>query len=430
MSDFHKKTVKDISLEGKKVLLRADYNVPLDDDGKVADDYRIQGSIPTIAYLLSKNCAVVICSHLGRPKGRRDGRFSLQPIAKHLEKLLDKKVAFVEDCVGESAKKAKQSLKKGQVLLLENVRFHPEEKENDASFAKELAEGMDVFVQDGFGVVHRAHASTDAITKQLPSVAGLLLEKEVSAIQEILEQPKRPLMAIVGGAKIADKIDVLKSFIKLADVVAIGGAMANTFLLAQGVKVGESMVDTEDIDDAQAIIDAAQKEAKKRHFIFYIPKDVVVADEIGSREKTRIVDWDVHTIASIEHYPKLPSAEAGLVKADEMILDIGPFSAAFIAGAMQTVQTVIWNGTMGVTETPAINGPIGPYAHGTETIMEAMMGEFGHRPKTLIGGGDTAAYVESRGLVDAFDFVSTGGGASLELMAGKKLPGVEALADK
>lgn len=430
MSQFHKKTIRDTKLAGKTVLLRADYNVPLTDQGKIADDYRMEGSIPTLKYLLKQKCKIVICSHLGRPKGHPNQIDSLKPIAKHLQKLLNHDIQFVDDCVGEKAEAAKKQLKQGEILMLENLRFYAEEKANDKKFAAQLAKGCDVFVQDGFGVVHRAHASTDAITKELPSVAGLLLEKEVVTIKETLANPKRPLMAIVGGAKIADKIDVLKAFITQADVVAIGGAMANTFLLAEGIKVGESMVERDDIHEAKQIIEQAKKEAKKRHFVFYIPQDAVVADEINNRDKTRIVDWDAHIIAAVENYPKLPPRGSEQVKNDEMILDIGPFSAAFIAGAMQSVNTVIWNGTMGVAETPGLQGPIGPYAHGTETIIEAMMGEFGHRPTTLVGGGDTAAYIENRGLTRCFDFVSTGGGASLDLLSGKKLPGVEALSNK
>jgi 3-phosphoglycerate kinase len=427
---FDKKTIEDIDLKGKTVLLRADYNVPLTAEGKLADDYRILGSLPTIQYLLKQNCKIIICSHLGRPEGKRDMKFSLKQVAKRLEKLLDHSVQYVDDCIGDDVKKAKKQLKKGEILLLENLRFYEQEKANDADFAKELAQGVDVMVQDGFGVVHRAHASTDAVTKFLPSVAGYLLEKEVTTIRGFIEEPKRPMMAIVGGAKIADKIDVLKAFIKQADFVAIGGAMANTFLLARGIKVGDSMVEHADVDEAKDIIAMAQKEAKKRPFVFYIPQDAVVAEEIDKQAHTRIVDWDAHVIANIENYPKLPAKQTEQVKKTEMILDIGPFSAAFIAGAIQTMETVIWNGTMGVAEVPGVQGPIGPFAHGTETIIEAMLGEFGRKPKTLVGGGDTAGYVESRGLGQCFSFVSTGGGASLDLMSGKKLPGVEALDKK
>ncbi len=427
---FSKKTVKDINLKGKTVLLRADYNVPIADNGKINDDYRMQGSVPTIKFLLEQDCKVVICSHLGRPDGKRDTKYSLKKVAEHLEKLIKRDVQFVNDCKGPVADAAVKKLKKGQVLLLENLRFYPEEEKNDEVFAKELASLADIFVQDGFGVVHRAHASTDAITRYLPSVAGLLLEKEVDTITNTMQSPKRPLMAIVGGAKISDKIEVIETFIKTADILVIGGAMANTFLLARGIRIGESMAEKSDVDEAREIMKKAKAEAAKRHFVFYMPQDAVVADDIAKTAKTRIVDWDAHVIASIENYPKKAPQDSDLVKAGEKILDIGPFSGAFITGAMQTANMVIWNGTMGVTETPGLQGPIGPFAHGTELIIEGMLGEFGHRPYTLIGGGDTAAYVEQRGLVKFFNHVSTGGGASLDLIAGNKLPGVEALEDK
>lgn len=427
---FYKKTIRDRTIKGKTVLLRADYNVPIDKEGKIDGDYRIEGSIPTIKYLLSQNCRIVICSHLGRPKGKRDKQFSLNKVAEHLQKLLKKDVQFIDDCIGPKVDAAVEKMSKGDILLLENLRFHKQEEENDKEFAKQLASIADVFVQDGFGVVHRAHASTEAITHFLPSVAGLLIEKEVTAITSALKTPKRPLMAIVGGAKIADKIDILEVFLKKADILAIGGAMANTFLLARGIKIGESMVDKSEIDEAREIIKRAKQETAKRHFIFYMPQDAVVADDTNKTTKTRIVDWDAHVIASIENYPKQPPHDSSLVTADEKILDIGPFSGAFISGAMQSANMVIWNGTMGVAEAPGVTGPVGPFAHGTELIIEGMLGEFGHRPYSLIGGGDTASYIEKRDLVKYFNHVSTGGGASLDLIAGKKLPGVEALQGK
>ena len=429
---FNKKTVRDINLEGKRVLLRADYNVPVDKAGHISDDYRIKQSVLTLQYLLKQHCKIIICSHLGRPKGPDDTTASLKPVAKRLSKLLGHDVGFINDCIGPEVQKAVNALEDGQILLLENVRFHPEEEKNDAGFAKQLAELADIFVQDGFGVVHRAHASTDAITRFVPSVAGLLLEKEVDTITGVMENPKRPLMAVIGGAKIADKLDVLNRFIDIADFVAVGGAMANTFLLAKGIKTGKSLVDKADIHLAEDIMERAKAKAKKQHFIFYLPQDGVVAKKIDEGAKTRIVDWSAHIIAEIENYPKLPPPETGVVDDDELVLDIGPFSGAFIAGGMQLANTVVWNGTLGVTETPARKGlgPIGPFTQGTELIVEAILGQFGHRPFSLVGGGDTVGYVESRGEVDYFDHVSTGGGASLELMSGKKLPGVEALMDK
>jgi phosphoglycerate kinase len=426
---FSKQTIRDIDLKGKTVLLRADYNVPLE-DGKITDDYRIKQSLPTIKYLLEQNVKLIICSHLGRPSGPHDTANSLFPVAKRLKQLLDQPVEFATGCVGEPAQKAASNLKAGEVLLLENLRFHAEEETNDDAFAKQLASLAEVFVQDGFGVVHRAHASTEAITHHLPGVAGLLLEKEVDTITKVMEQPERPLMAIIGGAKIADKLDVLNRFIELADFVAIGGAMANTFLAARGVDVAASLYDKDNLQLAKDILAKAETESKKRPFIFAVPHDAVAAAKIDKTANTRIVEFTTHTMADIEHYPKRPPAGASQLHADEKILDIGPFSASFIAGAVQLSNTVVWNGTMGVTETAGLQGPIGPFAHGTQTVIEALLGELGHKPFTVVGGGDTVGYVESRKLVEAFGHVSTGGGASLELMSGRKLPGVEALLDK
>jgi phosphoglycerate kinase len=282
----------------------------------------------------------------------------------------------------------------------------------------------------GFGVVHRAHASTDAVTRFLPSVAGLLLEKEVDTITTVMENPRKPLVAVIGGAKIADKIEILKRFIDIADVVAVGGAMANTFLLAKGIDVGKSMTDTDDVPLAKQIMELAQEKTKNGNFVFYLPQDGVVAKKLDKSAKTRIVDWSAHVIADVENYPKRPPREDSQIADDEMILDIGPFSGAFIAGALQLAGTVVWNGALGVTETEGLQGPVGPFAHGTELLTEAMTGQFGNRPFSLVGGGDTVGYIESHGMLEAFNHVSTGGGASLELMSGRKLPGVEALENK
>lgn len=427
---FDKKTVRDIDLHDKRVLVRVDYNVPVDDNGHITDDYRIKKSLPTIQYLLEQDCKIILCSHLGRPEGSSDKKCSLESCAKALSKLLDREVGFVPDCVGEVAEKAAHELGSRQIILLENLRYHKEEEANDDGFAKQLASLGEVFVQDGFGVVHRAHASTDAITHHLPSVAGLLLEKEVNTITNVMSNPKRPLMAIIGGAKIADKIDILNRFIDIADFVAVGGAMANTFLLAEGIDIGKSVADKEDVPLAKQIIEKAKLKAKNQQFIFYLPQDGVVAHKLDKTTPTRIVDWDAHVIASIENYPKRPPRKSRIVSDAELILDIGPFSGAFIAGGMQLADTVIWNGSMGVTETDGLQGPIGPFAHGTETIVDAMLGEFGHKPFTVLGGGNTVGYIEERKLTDCFNHVSTGGGASMELMSGKKLPGVEALLNK
>lgn len=423
---FTKQTVRDIDLNGKTVLLRADYNVPVA-DGKITDDYRIKQSLPTVQYLLERNVKLIICSHLGRPDGKPEAAYSLKPVAKRLHELLDKPVGFIDDCVGDKVQQAAKALGAGEVLLLENLRFHAEEKDNDDGFAKQLASLAEVYVNDAFGVDHRADASVEAITKHLPSAAGLLLEKEVDTLTKVMQNPEKPLMAIVGGAKIADKLEVLNRFIEIADVVAIGGAMANTFLASQGVEVARSLYDKAEIKTAKDILRRAEAEAKKRPFVFAVPHDVVVADKVDKTAKTRIVEFTTHSLADIEHYPKRPPAESSKLHAAEMILDIGPFSASFIAGMAQLSKTVVWNGTMGVTETPGLQGPIGPFAHGTQTVIEALLGELGNKPFTVVGGGDTVGYVESRGLVEAFGHVSTGGGASLEVLSGHKLPGVEAL---
>ena len=427
---FTKKTIHDIDLRGKTVLLRADYNVPMTADGQIADDYRIKQSLPTVKYLLDHHAKVIICSHLGRPKGPDDASCSLFSVAKRLQQLLKHEVNFVPDCVGPRAEKAAALLKQGDVALLENLRFHPEEEANDDEFAKQLASLADIFVQDGFGVVHRAHASTDAVTKHLPAVAGLLLEREVDTITNVMSQPSRPMMALVGGAKISDKIDILRIFIDIADFVAVGGAMANTFLMAKGIEVGDSLVAKEDLPLAREILKKAEEKAKEKYFVFYLPQDGIVASKLDRTAATRVVDWGSHVLSEVENYPKRPPLRASRVAAHEKILDIGPTSASFIAGALQLTNTVVWNGTMGVTETESLRGPIGPFAHGTETVIEAVTGHLGHRPFSVIGGGDTVGYIQQRNLVSMFNHVSTGGGASLELMAGRTLPGVAALQDK
>lgn len=425
-----KKTIKDIDLTGKTVLVRADYNVPIN-NGKITDDYRIKKSLPTLEYLINKGCKIVICSHLGRPNGKSDSLYSLRPVAARLSKILNQKVDFSADCIGDESRKMISQLASGQILLLENLRFHKEEEENNDEFAAKLAEGIDVFVQDGFGVVHRAHASTDAITRHiLKSVSGLLVADEVNAITSVMDNPKRPLFALIGGSKISDKIDMLNRFIDIADIVAVGGAMSNTFLLAQGIKVGESLAEPSEVPLAKEIISKAKEKASQSDFVFYIPQDGVVARKAASNQPTRVVDWGTQTFAEIESYPKFPSKASTTVGKDERILDIGPFSGAFIAGSMQLADTVVWNGSMGVTEVEALQSGTGPFSHGTELVVEAMLGQFGHKPKTIAGGGDTVGYIESRKLTEFFDHVSTGGGASMDLMSGKSLPGIEALENK
>lgn len=427
---FTKQTIRDVSLKNKRVLMRVDYNVPLV-DGKITSDYRITQNIPTIEYLLKQDCRIILMSHMGRPEGKPDAIYSLKPVAEHLAKLLKKPVKFAEDCVGAETEKLVSALKPGQILLLENVRFHSEEEAGSAEFAKKLASYGDIFVQDAFGVVHHGAVSVSEIPKYLPAVAGLLLEKEVATITNVMNEPKRPLVAIIGGAKISDKIKILEKFIETADFVAIGGAMANSFLLAEGVDIGKSLVDRADLPVAKNILAKARDKAKKGHFTFYIPEDGVVAAELDNPKSTRIVSWSAPVVADIESYPKQPKAEASRISKDEAIYDIGPLSASFIAGACQFAETVVWNGTMGVTEIVGKNNdPIGPFSHGTDIMVEALTAKYGHRPYTLVGGGDTAAYVEEQHLTGAFSHVSTGGGASLELMEGKKLPGIEALRDK
>jgi phosphoglycerate kinase len=429
---FSKRTIEDVDVQGKTVLMRADFNVPLD-GAVIEDDYRIKQALPTIKYLLEKNVRLVVCSHLGRPDGKPNPAESLFPVAKELGILLGKdKVNFATGAIEPAVKKEVEKLEPGQLLLLENLRFYPGEEKNDPEFAKQLVEtsGAELFVQDGFGVVHRAHASTEAVTHLLPSVAGFLLAKEVDTITQVMQDPKRPLVAVIGGAKISDKIEILNKFIDIADVVAVGGAMANTFLAAQGIELGDSLVETADLTVARDIIAKATEKAKHNEFLFYLPQDGVAAHKIDKTAPTRLVDWSAHVIADIEHYPKRPPISSRTIETHEMILDIGPFSASFVAGTIQLAGTVVWNGTMGVAETPGLQGPVGPTAHGTEIIIDAITGRDGHKPFSVVGGGDTVSYVEGRHMVDMFDHVSTGGGASLELMAGKQLPGVEALQNR
>ncbi|HSX16954.1 MAG TPA: phosphoglycerate kinase [Patescibacteria group bacterium] len=430
---FTKKTVRDIDLRGKTIILHGELDAPLNEAGtEVTSDFRVRCSVPTIQYLQEQDCKIVLISKLGRPDGKVDPKQSLKPVAASLAKVLDQDVHFVADCVGDEVKNAVKDLQPRGVVLLENLRFHPEEEENNEDFAKQIVAdtGAEVFVQDCFALAHRKEAGTDAITRCLPSVAGLHLEQEVDTITKVMAAPEKPLAAIVGGAKIADKIDVLNKFIEMANFVAVGGAMANTFLVAQGHKIGKSKYDADELDLARDILAKAEAKSKSDHFTFYLPQDGVVATSVDKNASTRLVDWDADLIADVQSYPKAPDPQTQKVADDEMILDVGPFSAAFIAGGVQLASTVIWNGALGVTETPALNGPVGPFAHGTEVLIEALTGEFGSRPFVVVGGGDTVGYIEQRQLTGEFNHVSAGGGASLELMAGRKLPGVEALLDK
>lgn len=429
---FNKKTVKDIDLAGKRVLLRADYNVPIKDN-QVVDDYRLRQSLSTIEYILGqKPATLVIISHLGRPQGKPEASFSLQPVAKRLNQLLGRRVDFASDCIGASAKEVINKAKTGEIVMLENLRFHPGEEKNDPDFAKAIVEatGAQIFVQDGFGVVHRSHASTEAITKLLPSVGGLLLEKEVDIIIGAISQPKRPFVAVVGGAKVSDKLKVLTKFIEIADAVAVAGVLANNFLLAEGIGVGRSFVDKQAMPQTRQVLRRARAEEKRRDFNFFVPVDAVVSKSMDGRLATKVVDLTSNTLTDIQAYPKKPPLKAHSVLAGELILDIGPISAAAIAGAVKLSRTVVWGGTCGMAEIKGIAGAQNPFAHGTKVVAEAMIGQSNNhknKPFSIVGGGDTVAYVESEKLVEDFNHVSTGGSAFLDLMAGKKLPGLEAL---
>jgi len=406
---FTKKTIKDVPLDGQRILLRADYNVPLN-GGKVDDDYRIVQSLPTIKALRDRGCQIVICSHLGRPKGQPSPEFSLSPVAERLSELLGEHVAFVPECIGDRVVQAAKHLKTGQVMVLENLRFHPEEEANDEQFAKRLAAdcGADYFVQDGFGVVHRAHASTVAVTAFLPSVSGLLLEKEVSTITAAIDHPKRPMTAIVGGAKISDKIKVIERFVDIADQLIIGGAMANTFLKYKGHEIGKSKFEAGQEPVLQQIYARAMGKVMGKRSVdefLCLPTDVAITTDLTAPQQRRTV---------------VPVAD---VTPDEYIVDIGTHSISRAVELLKGAGTVVWNGTMGVAEHEA-------FSNGSAYIADAIAGQ----PDTvsIVGGGDTADFVlhwdKKKG--GSFTHVSTGGGASLELMAGEKLPGIEALMNK
>lgn len=403
---FFKKTISDVPLEGRTVLLRADYNVPLKSDGTIADDFRIRASLPTVKRLLKDGCKVVIISHLGRPEGR-DPKLTLEPAALRLAQLLGEPVRFVDQTVGDKVRMAVKRAPKRGVIVLENLRFHAEEEANDEAFARKLAKdsGAAYFVQDGFGVVHRDHASTAAITLFLPSVAGLLLEKEYTSITNAMSDPKRPLVAVMGGAKVSDKIGVIEKLVDKADTVLIGGAMANTFLAAKGVSVGASKFETDQNEVIKKIHEAVRQKVGEdgQDDFLRLPVDVTVATRIERPTDVRNVSVD--TIA-----------------AADIVLDIGIQTAKDYVSAIKQAGTVIWNGTLGYAE-------LAVFAKGSAAVAEALA----EHPKieSIIGGGDTADFAlhwdKKKG--GSFSHVSTGGGASLELMAGKKLPGIEHLLD-
>lgn len=406
MGGFFKQTIKDVPLDGKTVLVRADYNVPLKEDGSIADDFRVRSSVPTLQYLTDRGCKVVIISHLGRPEGR-DQSCSLEIVAVRLSELLGQKVQFVDDCIGDKARMSVKRASKGSVTLLENLRYYDEEEANDEGFAAKLAKSSlaDYFVQDGFGVAHRAHASTAAITLKLPSVAGLLLEKEYQVVHGAMKQPKHPLVAVLGGAKVSDKISVIEALEPISDKILIGGAMANTFLAASGVAMGKSKLETDQKEQVKKIYRIATEKVGAGHEgeFLQLPSDVAVATEVSDRAKRRVVP--IQSIAD-----------------DELALDIGDETIDRFVRHIQSAKTVIWNGTMGLAE-------LSEFAHGSARVALTLA----THPNivSIIGGGDTADFVLHWDAKDgdSFTHVSTGGGASLELMSGKKLPGVEALLD-
>jgi phosphoglycerate kinase len=384
------RTLQDLDPIGKKVLMRVDFNVPMN-DGQISDDTRIQAALPSIHYLLDNGAGVILMSHLGRPDGKVDSQFTLEPIAEYLQKEVELPTVFVGDCCGEEAILAAKNLGPGNILLLENTRFHSGEKANDAEMARKLAGLADVFVNDAFGSAHRAHASTEGVAEYLPSYAGFLLEKEIQYLAKILERPARPFISILGGAKISDKIGVIRNLIDLADKVLIGGGMANTFLNAQGIDMADSLVDLDSLALASEFIDKADEK-------LVLPVDLVIADRFDENAS--------HKIVAVE---KIPDGW--------MALDIGPASIKLFADEIANAQTVLWNGPMGVFE-------LAPFAKGTKALAEALAAS---DAISIVGGGDSAAAIHEAGLFEQITHVSTGGGAALAMLAGKTLPGLAAL---
>lgn len=391
-----KKTVRDLDVAGKKVLVRVDFNVPLNDKGEITDDTRITASLPTIQYLLEQKAAVILMAHLGRPKGQVKPELSLAPVAKHLGKLLGKKILFAPDCVGEVAQAAASKLKQGHILLLENLRFHKEEEKNDMDFAEKLASLADLYVNDGFGVSHRAHASVEGVTHFLPAAAGFLLEKEIQYVGQAVTNPLHPFVAIIGGAKVSDKIGVISNLLDKVDTLLIGGGMANTFLAAQGYKMGKSLVEEDKLDLAKELL----AKAKKNKVNMLLPTDLVMAAAFAPDAE--------HVTEKVKNLNQA-----------YMALDIGAETSKAYAEALADAKMIVWNGPMGVFEMDA-------FCKGTEAVAKAVAKS---RATSIVGGGDSVAAIEKLGLAKRITHISTGGGASLEYLEGKVLPGVAALDD-
>lgn len=391
-----KKTIRQLSVVNKKVFMRVDFNVPLDEQRHIIDDTRIQKTLPTIRYVLEQGGAVILASHLGRPKGKRLKEFSLQPVAERLSELLQQPVTMAPDCIGEATKELVSKMKPGDIVLLENLRFHAEEEANDPDFAKQLAALGDIGVNDAFGCCHRAHASVSGIAAFLPMVAGLLLAKEIQFLGETVTNPEHPFAAIIGGAKISDKINVIDHLLDKVDVMIIGGGMANTFLLAQGYAVGKSLVEMDKIELAKKLL----QKAKQKNVHFLLPVDVTVASNFANDSE--------YVVTNLNDIPQTG-----------MILDIGTRSQAIFAEALKDMKTIIWNGPMGVFEMPH-------FALGTQAVAKAVADA---SAVSIVGGGDSLAAINQMGLADAITHISTGGGASLEYLEGKALPGIIALQD-